>query len=218
MTIFRRLAKEEGITGIETAIILIAFVVVASVFAYTVLSAGIFATGKSQQAILSGLQQAEGTMQLRGGIIAYKGDANIGSTVGKLAVSVMTMMGNQKIDLTPAYVLSGGSLSSSGLSHSAGIAYSDQYSQIADCVWTLTWVGQHTDDYLLENGEQAVITVWLHDYQSDAWQPGATPTFLGTSNLTDDQTFQLEIKPPAGAVIALERTMPPALDNVMDLH
>ncbi|HUV53535.1 MAG TPA: archaellin/type IV pilin N-terminal domain-containing protein, partial [Dehalococcoidia bacterium] len=38
---------ERGITGLETAIILIAFVVVASVFAYTVLSAGIFSSQKA---------------------------------------------------------------------------------------------------------------------------------------------------------------------------
>ena len=38
---------EKGITGLETAIILIAFVVVAAVFAYTALSAGLFATQKS---------------------------------------------------------------------------------------------------------------------------------------------------------------------------
>ncbi len=39
---------ERGITGLETAIILIAFVVVASVFAYIVLSAGIFSSQKGQ--------------------------------------------------------------------------------------------------------------------------------------------------------------------------
>jgi flagellin FlaB len=36
------LRGEKGITGLETAIILIAFVVVASVFAYTVLVGGIY--------------------------------------------------------------------------------------------------------------------------------------------------------------------------------
>jgi flagellin FlaB len=36
------LRSEKGITGLETAIILIAFVVVASVFAFTVLSTGVF--------------------------------------------------------------------------------------------------------------------------------------------------------------------------------
>lgn len=34
--------REEGITGFETAIILIAFLVVASVFAFVVLSTGLF--------------------------------------------------------------------------------------------------------------------------------------------------------------------------------
>ena len=46
---------EKGITGLETAIILIAFVVVAAVFAYTVISAGMFTTQKSQQTVHSGL-------------------------------------------------------------------------------------------------------------------------------------------------------------------
>jgi len=40
---FRKIRdKQEGITGLKTAIILIAFVIVASVFAYVVLSAGLF--------------------------------------------------------------------------------------------------------------------------------------------------------------------------------
>ena len=42
----KRFRSEKGITGLETAIILIAFVVVAAVFAYTALSAGLFSTQK----------------------------------------------------------------------------------------------------------------------------------------------------------------------------
>jgi hypothetical protein len=38
--------KEEGITGLETAIILRAFVMVASVFSYVVLSAGLYSAQK----------------------------------------------------------------------------------------------------------------------------------------------------------------------------
>ena len=45
----KRLGRDQrGITGLETAIILIAFIVVASVFAYTVLSAGIFSSEKGK--------------------------------------------------------------------------------------------------------------------------------------------------------------------------
>lgn len=42
------LKGQRGITAIETAIIMIAFIVIASVFAYSVLSAGMFSTQSSQ--------------------------------------------------------------------------------------------------------------------------------------------------------------------------
>lgn len=59
---------QKGITGLETAIILIAFVVVASVFAYTVLSAGLFATQEGQESIHSGLQESQSTMEIKGAV------------------------------------------------------------------------------------------------------------------------------------------------------
>jgi flagellin FlaB len=46
--------NERGQTALETAIILIAFVVVASVFAFTILSAGASSTEKSEGAIAAG--------------------------------------------------------------------------------------------------------------------------------------------------------------------
>jgi len=62
---------QKGITGLETAIILIAFVVVAAVFAYTVLSAGLFATQKSGEAVYSGLESTQSTLEMKGGVTAY---------------------------------------------------------------------------------------------------------------------------------------------------
>ncbi len=47
--------RQRGITGLETAIILIAFVVVASVFAFTVLSTGIFASERSKDTVCAGI-------------------------------------------------------------------------------------------------------------------------------------------------------------------
>jgi len=48
--------SEKGMTGLETAIILIAFVTVASVFAYSVLTAGIFAAERGKETIYKGLE------------------------------------------------------------------------------------------------------------------------------------------------------------------
>ncbi len=59
-----------GVTGLETAIILIAFVVVASVFAYAVLSVGIFAAGVSKQAVHSGVGAAASNIELVGSMKA----------------------------------------------------------------------------------------------------------------------------------------------------
>ncbi|MFN8596529.1 MAG: archaellin/type IV pilin N-terminal domain-containing protein [Anaerolineae bacterium] len=42
--------NERGVTALETAIILIAFVVVAAVFAFTILSTGNFLTERSKEA------------------------------------------------------------------------------------------------------------------------------------------------------------------------
>ncbi len=60
---------ERGITGLETAIILIAFVVVATVFAFIVLTTGIFSAERGKETVFAGLQKARGTMEIRGGVI-----------------------------------------------------------------------------------------------------------------------------------------------------
>lgn len=66
------LAKSQrGVTGLETAIILIAFVVVASVFAFTVLSTGIFSSEKGKETIHAGLKEARSSIELRGAVVGY---------------------------------------------------------------------------------------------------------------------------------------------------
>ena len=67
MKLFR---QERGVTGLETAIILIAFVVVASVFAFTVLSTGIFSAERGKETIHAGLTGARSSMELKGSIVS----------------------------------------------------------------------------------------------------------------------------------------------------
>ena len=55
---------ERGITGLDAALITIAFVVVASVFAFTALSTGLFATDRATETVIAGLAEARGTMSL----------------------------------------------------------------------------------------------------------------------------------------------------------
>jgi len=207
---------QKGITGLETAIILIAFVVVAAVFAYTALSAGLFSTQKSQEAVYQGLEEAQSTLEPRGNVVAYKGDDTV--KVGKVEFTVTNAVKGEPIDLTPPYALVSGNLTTSGLSNPAHVAYSDESVTITECAWTLSWNGKNDADYLLETDEQAVITVWLHHYDGSSWTAGASPPYLGSDTVDTYHTFTLEVKPASGAVLVVERTTPGYLDTVMDLH
>jgi flagellin-like protein len=59
---------DRGITGLETAIVLIAFVVVSSVFAFASLSTGLFSSDKAKETIQAGLSEARGTLEVRGAV------------------------------------------------------------------------------------------------------------------------------------------------------
>jgi archaeal flagellin FlaB len=216
---------QKGITGLETAIILIAFVVVAAVFAYTVLSAGLFSTQKSSQAVYNGLQQASSTLQMRGDIIGYKGVADTAGDVslGKVEFTVTTD-GDAAVDLTAPYTVDGTGLHKVSLKKPTQITFTDENGTVAQCAWTLSWIGSHdpndATDYLLTDGEQAVITVWLQTYNGTIYAKTGTVAngFIGDEAVDTYHTFTLEVKTADGAVLTLQRTTPALLDPVVDLH
>ena len=59
---------KRGVTGLETAIVLIAFVVVSAVFAFATLSTGLFSADKSKETIEAGLSEARGTLEVKGAV------------------------------------------------------------------------------------------------------------------------------------------------------
>ena len=64
--------KEIAFSGLEAAIVLIAFVVVAAVFSYVMLGAGFFATQKSQEVTYSGIKQSTSNIVLDGQLYGSK--------------------------------------------------------------------------------------------------------------------------------------------------
>jgi flagellin-like protein len=69
----RFLRNKKAISGIETAIVLIAFIIIASAFAYAVMNMGFLATQKSQQVVLGGLQAASSALVVDGPVYGYAG-------------------------------------------------------------------------------------------------------------------------------------------------
>jgi flagellin-like protein len=82
--------NQKGITGLETAIVLIAFVVVASVFAFTILSAGVFSSEANKQTIHAGLKETRTGLRQHGSAFAFAGFQGSTQAVFKIVFSVRT--------------------------------------------------------------------------------------------------------------------------------
>jgi len=57
-------------SAIETSIVLIAFVVVASVFGFAMLNNGLMSSEKEQKAVQAGIDETSSNLILRGGVLA----------------------------------------------------------------------------------------------------------------------------------------------------
>jgi flagellin FlaB len=187
-------AEEAGITALETAIILIAFVVVASVFAFTMLSAGTFSTERGKEAIYAGLTEVQSSMEIKGGVIAIAATTGASGTVGSLIFTVANVLDGEAVNL------------STGDAAEVVFEYRDASQRVAlgNNDWAVAWLGNENGNGLLEVGELAEVTVTLTDNIS--------------STLSTNTTFVLEMKPPNGAILNLQRTTPAWLDLVNDLR
>ena len=66
----RLLRKRKGIVGIEAAIVLIAFVVIAAALSYVVINMGFFATQKTKETIAEGIAESTAALMLDGTVTA----------------------------------------------------------------------------------------------------------------------------------------------------
>jgi flagellin FlaB len=183
--------KQEGITGLETAIILIAFVIVASVFAFVVLSTGLFSAERGKETVFAGLEKARGNLEVRGALTVTDVDGGGAITsADEIRFNVALAAGGFPISLDPA-----------AYTNSVVINYIDAQAREADVTYTVNWILEDGDT-LLEVGELAEITV----------NPPSGSTLI------PNEIFTLEVIPPSGGTNLINRTMPPAIDDVMDLH
>ncbi|MCD6301313.1 MAG: flagellin [Staphylothermus sp.] len=245
----------KGIVGIEAAIVLIAFVIVAAALAFVTLNMGFYTTQRSQQVMSGGLEEASSALEVDGSVLAYSvkgGDVNF--TIIPLKVSpgrgsvdldpnrtaIIYWMSNSEsfadiyeyygyvyfddsdkqyrlklydsdgeIDLENAGV-SGvdGKIGSSinvteiykeiNLYHGDKVATDEKY-----VIAAMIWIDYSSEDTNLDLGEKALLMIIFGD---EANKP------------TSYAVMKVEIKPPTGAALTVERTMPPGISSgVTDL-
>ena len=191
---------QTGITGLETAIVLIAFVVVSSVFAFAALSTGMFSSDKARETVNAGLAQTRATMQLKGSVIGTTGTSPTSGTLAKIATidfHVSQSAGGADVDLTPGDTV---------------IKYSDEdqvkmFSSTSG--FTVTGIGSADSDNLLELNEVYKISMINLNTGLSATADNTLDTALGINT-----TFTLEIIPTRGAELHIERTTPIFMDKI----
>jgi flagellin FlaB len=181
---------ESGVTALETAIILIAFVVVAAVFAFTILSTGTFLTERSKEAAYSGLQEVRGSMELKGGVV-------LESTGAYVTFNLANVAGGSSVDLSKV------KMSYIDKATNQDIAYLAGTTDPGSNQWIVTdTAGAAIPNAILTTGVLAHVKV----------KPPAN------SVNQPNWTFMLEIKPPSGAILTIQRTTPAAIDQVTNLN
>jgi archaeal flagellin FlaB len=92
----------DAFTGLEAAIVLIAFVVVAAVFAYVVLGAGFFTTQKAQETVYKSVEQSTTNLLLIGNVYGLSTD---NASISEVRFSIGLAPGAPSIDLTKLKVV-----------------------------------------------------------------------------------------------------------------
>jgi len=193
--------NEEGFTGLEAAIVLIAFVVVAAVFSYVMLGAGFFTSQKSQEVVHTSVEQASASMEVRGDVYGINGTkAKVNDT--KIAIVDFTLSltaGGSPVDINKTVMTYATS------SYAGVLPFNTKTVEGKDPAagsWSVYKRVDGDKDFLLESGEQFVIRAHLPEGQE----------------LAANTPFSIDIRPPVGAALGLKRTAPPQIDAVNILY
>jgi archaeal flagellin FlaB len=189
MAFLRNARQERGITGLETAIVLIAFVVVAAVFAFVVLSTGLFSSERGKETVYAGLAKTRGSMELTGGLIASSNTTKLTALTFDLTLAA----GGDAVNLTPT-----------DTTNRTVISYADDNYTNNSLTYTTTVITGDADK-LLEPGELLEVNIDL---------TGVAGIDIGTN-----KTFTIEVKPPQGSYMVIQRTTPASINqSVLNLN
>ncbi|MFA6226351.1 MAG: archaellin/type IV pilin N-terminal domain-containing protein [Methanoregula sp.] len=200
--------NDEGFTGLEAAIVLIAFVIVAAVFSYVVLGAGFFTTHKAQETVHTGVQQASSRMEVVGNVYGVKGT---GDYLNYVNATIALTAGGTPIDLSAmvvSYNDNNGGHNSNVVNSSSGLFNCDNAVKgsgdnaqewcIAQKINYVT--GGPLEGAMLDNNAQMVIMVGL-------------PT-----SATPNTKITINFQPAVGAVLPISRSIPSGLTAVQPLY
>jgi flagellin FlaB len=186
--------NDNAFTGLEAAIVLIAFVVVAAVFSYVVLGAGFFTTQKSQETVYTGVAQATSNIQMIGQVYGLTSSTTTVGNIQEIRFSIGLAPGSPTLDISKMKIV----FSTPGT---------------VPVIYTAATTGSETPAYAAgapvfiarENGAGDAQTALTSQQQQQI-------SFKVPSNgVAKNTVMNMELRPSVGASLPFTKTAPPAI-------
>jgi len=178
--------NEDAFTGLEAAIVLIAFVVVAAVFSYVVLGAGFFATQEAQRTVHTGVGQATSNVELVGGVVTLTVDKDNAAKLSNITFMLQLAAGGAPVDMKKV-----------------------TYTVSTDTELTTFTYGNVTSTWYVEGAVQTSNNDMLDKFETvqiDVFSESGAGIKLPTIGPND--RFNIEVVPDIGAALPIGRVAP----------
>lgn len=223
--------SHRGVIGVEAAIVMIAFVIVAAALAFVVLNMGFTTSQKAKTTILSSLSEASSSMQVAGKVIGAGDISNAALNAVAFPIKISSGGNHVNLDVTLTAVkyvsniinydnIYVGTLNGEYKSLQLAIAQAtilvdmgnesfgdidkNPYGGLGNPTYTRAFIyfpQQNNFNDVLEQGEIAVLVV----------------VFSQNDQLSSLDKFQVEILTSKGASLTVERQIPLITSSVVDL-
>jgi flagellin FlaB len=209
----RKLFKnKKGIVGIEAAIVLIAFVIIAAALSYVVINMGFYITQKTKETMQTGLDESLTALQLDGVVTARTNETS--AHILYILVPVKLSAGRGAVDLGNTSVVVSVYLPNATLMNIYRGAVSTKNVTWSDLEDALD-LGNYTAKFAIYNGnnntvlesnEKAFLMIRLNSSDTNGM-------------LADYETIKIEVRTAKGAALTVVRTAPGGLreDAFVDL-
>ena len=202
------LRNRRAMTGLETAIILVAFVITAAAFAFVVLNMGFLTAEKAQSVISSGMAEASSAILVDSGMVGQfqnVSGAQSGIDLIKLTFYIKLSQGHEPIDLSDDKLV---------CTYTNARCHGEIYASNGTI---MTVKGVNSDgDRLLETGEKFKVTVEFAELSNTAVDPAQATQEDVYAHPYEE--FRIEVRPSAGAVLTIERQVPAVYSTIMILE
>jgi flagellin FlaB len=195
--------NDSAFTGLEAAIVLIAFVVVAAVFSYVVLGAGFFTTQKSQETVYKGVEQATSNIQMIGQVYGMSSASGTNSSlqgIEKIKFTIGLAPGAPSVDLTKLIVV-----------------YSNETTSPI-LIQQTTGANAGTLVFTSIKQGSAVTTMSGQEQIDIEFLIGSSATTSSANTPGKNTKMTIELRPAVGASLPFTRTVPSTIQVVNTLY